>query len=76
LDGHAQAKRALTIAAAVGHSLLMIGPPVTGKSMLAQRMPGLLSPLAEDEALATAAAAGPLSFGSLASARLPPPDPR
>ena len=55
--GQVQAKRALTIAAAGGHSLLMIGPPGTGKSMLAQRLPGLLPPLSEDEALATAAIA-------------------
>ena len=46
-----------TIAAAGGHSLLMIGPPGTGKSMLAQRLPGLLPPLTEDEALASAAIA-------------------
>jgi len=52
--GQAHAKRALTIAAAGGHSLLMIGPPGTGKSMLAQRLPGLLPPLSEDEALAAA----------------------
>ncbi len=55
--GQVQAKRALTIAAAGGHSLLMIGPPGTGKSMLAQRLPGLLPALSEDEALATAAIA-------------------
>jgi magnesium chelatase family protein len=55
--GQVQAKRALTIAAAGGHSLLLIGPPGTGKSMLAQRLPGLLPPLAEEEALATAAIA-------------------
>jgi magnesium chelatase family protein len=55
--GQAQAKRALTIAAAGAHSLLMIGPPGTGKSMLAQRLPGILPPLAEDEALASAAVA-------------------
>ena len=55
--GQAHAKRALTIAAAGGHSLLMIGPPGTGKSMLAQRLPGILPPLTEDEALATAAIA-------------------
>jgi magnesium chelatase family protein len=55
--GQEQAKRALTIAAAGAHSLLMIGPPGTGKSMLAQRLPGILPPLAEDEALAVAAIA-------------------
>jgi len=55
--GQAPAKRALTIAAAGAHSLLMIGPPGTGKSMLAQRLPGLLPSLSEEEALATAAIA-------------------
>jgi magnesium chelatase family protein len=57
VHGQAHAKRALTIAAAGGHSLLMIGPPGTGKSMLAQRLPGILPPLTEAEALATAAIA-------------------
>ena len=52
--GQVQSKRALTIAAAGAHSMLMIGPPGTGKSMLAQRLPGLLPPLTEDEALASA----------------------
>ena len=55
--GQDPAKRALTIAAAGAHSLLMIGPPGTGKSMLAQRLPGLLPPLSEEEALAAAAIA-------------------
>jgi magnesium chelatase family protein len=53
--GQAAAKRALEVAAAGGHSLLMIGPPGTGKSMLAQRLPGLLPAMSEDEALSTAA---------------------
>ena len=55
--GQAHAKRALTIAAAGAHSLLMIGPPGTGKSMLAQRLPGILPPLTDDEALASASIA-------------------
>ena len=55
--GQHHAKRALEIAAAGGHSLLFIGPPGTGKSMLAQRLPGILPPMTEDEALQTAAVA-------------------
>ena len=50
-----QAKRALEIAAAGGHSLLMVGPPGTGKTMLASRLPSILPPLSEDEALEVAA---------------------
>lgn len=53
--GQSVAKRALEIAAAAGHSLLMVGPPGTGKSMLAQRLPSLLPPLETDEALESAA---------------------
>ncbi len=56
--GQAAAKRALEVAAAGAHSLLMVGPPGSGKSMLAQRLAGLLPPMAEDEALASAALAG------------------
>jgi magnesium chelatase family protein len=55
--GQFQAKRALEIAAAGRHNLLMLGPPGTGKSMLASRMPGILPDLTEDEALETAAVA-------------------
>jgi magnesium chelatase family protein len=53
--GQAPAKRALEIAAAGGHSLLMAGPPGTGKSMLAQRLPGILPPMTDDQALEAAA---------------------
>lgn len=53
--GQSRARRALEIAAAGAHSLLLIGPPGSGKSMLAQRLPGLLPSMTEDEALETAA---------------------
>lgn len=55
LKGQAQARRALEIAAAGRHSLLMSGPPGTGKSMLAARLPGLLPQMSEEEALEAAA---------------------
>jgi magnesium chelatase family protein len=55
VKGQAQAKRALEIAAAGGHSLLMVGPPGTGKSMLASRFPGILPQMTETEALQSAA---------------------
>jgi magnesium chelatase family protein len=53
--GQAGARRALEIAAAGEHSLLLIGPPGSGKSMLAQRLPGLLPPLDDEQAIETAA---------------------
>ncbi|MEE8342671.1 MAG: YifB family Mg chelatase-like AAA ATPase [Gammaproteobacteria bacterium] len=53
--GQHQARRALEVAAAGGHSLLMVGPPGTGKSLLACRLPGILPPLTDEQALETAA---------------------
>ena len=55
VKGQMHAKRALEIAAAGGHSLLMAGPPGTGKSMLAARFAGILPPMSDSEALESAA---------------------
>ncbi|MFO7582097.1 YifB family Mg chelatase-like AAA ATPase [Guyparkeria sp.] len=62
--GQPRAKRALAIAAAGGHNLLLVGPPGAGKSMLARRLAGILPPMTEEEALAAAevAAVTPAGF--------------
>src|SRR5690606_25880029 len=55
--GQVHARRALEIAAAGGHNVLMIGPPGSGKTLLATCLPGILPPLAEADALEVAAIA-------------------
>jgi magnesium chelatase family protein len=55
--GQHHARRALEIAAAGNHNLVMVGPPGSGKTMLAERLPGILPPLSEAEAMETAAVA-------------------
>jgi magnesium chelatase family protein len=64
VQGQQVARRALEVAAAGGHNLLFSGPPGTGKTMLASRLPGILPPLSEQEALDTAAVAS-ISQGGL-----------
>ena len=61
--GQQRARRALEICAAGGHNLLFIGPPGTGKTLLASRLPGILPPLSEDEALEAAAVASVAGLG-------------
>lgn len=55
--GQLAARRALEVAAAGAHNLLMVGPPGSGKTMLASRLPGVLPPLSDDEAFEVAAVA-------------------
>ncbi|HEX6575986.1 MAG TPA: YifB family Mg chelatase-like AAA ATPase [Gemmatimonadaceae bacterium] len=72
--GQETAKRALEVAAAGSHNLLMIGPPGAGKTMLARRLPGILPELTEDEALEVIAihsVAGTLTEESIGSCERP-----
>jgi magnesium chelatase family protein len=72
IKGQESAKRALEIAAAGGHNLLMIGPPGAGKSMLAARLPSILPPLSPSELLDVsmiASVAGEIEGGALTSKR-------
>jgi magnesium chelatase family protein len=72
IKGQETAKRALEVAAAGGHHLLMVGPPGAGKSMLASRLPSILPPLSPTELLEVsmvASIAGELSNGKLTSRR-------
>ena len=71
--GQHRARRALEIAACGGHNLLFIGPPGTGKTLLASRLPGILPPLSDSEALETAAvtSVGREGFDSAAWKRRP-----
>jgi magnesium chelatase family protein len=63
VKGQAGAKRALEVAAAGGHSVLLVGPPGTGKSMLAARFAGILAPMSPAEALESAAIQSAASAG-------------
>jgi magnesium chelatase family protein len=72
IKGQESAKRALEVAAAGGHNLLMVGPPGAGKSMLAARLPGILPPLSPTELLEVsmiASVAGEIEGGALTNRR-------
>jgi magnesium chelatase family protein len=72
IKGQESAKRALEVAAAGGHNLLMVGPPGAGKSMLASRLPSILPPLAPAELLEVsmvASIAGEIEGGALTNRR-------
>src|SRR5215211_6103894 len=72
IKGQESAKRALEVAAAGGHNLLMVGPPGAGKSMLASRLPSIMPPLSPPELLEVsmiASVAGEIAEGALTNAR-------
>lgn len=72
IKGQESARRALEVAAAGGHNLMMVGPPGSGKSMLAQRLPSILPPLSPRELLEVsmiASVAGELAGGQLTDRR-------
>lgn len=70
--GQPEARRALEIAAAGGHHLLLLGPPGCGKSMLARRLPSVLPPLPDEQALELAAVRSVAGGGSGCLDRVPP----
>lgn len=72
VKGQVRACKALEVAAAGGHHILMEGPPGVGKTMLAQRLPGLLPPLTDDQVLEVAAIRDALDGGADRVTRVPP----